>query len=482
MFLLCKTEKTLHAGLIGLIFGVTIIGTGYAWLASFIQWTGLWALCFLGATLLYQSIFFFAFAFFFHRLAVKNGPAVALLSAPLIWTVLEYLASFGILGIPEPIGHSQFLNPILRQGAPILGVNFLTFLAVSFSSILVLAVLDVRKNPKGVAALAFYLMSLIVGTCLINAHQRKAQEKTKDQTVSVLLVQPSISADLLNDSRKGEEVLNAYLVETRKLLAPADRPIDLIIWPEMVFPYTINEDSELRRSLIGSLGEMKGDAELLIGGPSKAGDGSYYNSAFLFSAAGPKDAYEKERLFPFGEYIPYHEYLNFIKEHLPEKLRIADYIPGRKIGPIASKSGRIGATICLESLFTDLARKRVRDGAEFLVNLTNDAWFSGSSAEERHFFIGAMRALENGRYFIQSTSSGVTGVVDPEGRILERTGPIGNHSLWTKIERIREKTMFTRMGLWRFPIFALFSILSLFLYRRFSSGRRTGGARRSASN
>ena len=96
-----------------------------------------------------------------------------------------------------------------------------------------------------------------------------------------------------------------------------------------------------------------------------------------------------------------------------------------------------------------------------LVNLTNDSWFMGSSAAEKHFFVGAMRALENGRYFVQSALYGVTGVVDPEGRVVARTGPEEVKTLEVTVYPIKMKTWFTRIGLWRFPIFALMTAIYL---------------------
>src|SRR5262249_21919105 len=104
-----------------------------------------------------------------------------------------------------------------------------------------------------------------------------------------------------------------------------------------------------------------------------------------------------------------------------------------------------------------------------LTNFTNDAWFAGSSAEERHFFIGAMRGLENGRYFIQEASVGISGVVGPNGDVLRSVNALQSNSFAIKAQRIQRKTLFTRLGLWRFPVFVLLTGFMLVL-----SIRRSG--------
>ena len=455
MIALDGCRKRHEAALLGLSCGIVAVGIAYAWLLSFIQWAGYWSIAFYLSVVLYQALYFSLFGLTFFELKGRFGRGTAVLVSPFVWAFLEYLSSFGIFGIPELLGHSEFNNPVFREAAPLLGVNFVSFLTVSFCSLIVLIAVKRGAGRKRGLALVVIFLAIVGASHFLKGRQDRVLLASRGNPVRLALIQPAIDRSWINDAARHEDVHSRYLEATR---GETSGTIDLIVWPEDVFPDSGDRSSRWRYQLFNMLG--KSPVEILFGAPLTAGEAEY-NAAFLYSGEELMASYQKERLFPFGEYIPASMLMQPIGLFLPPKLRGAHYSPGVKTTPLGSKVGLIGASICLESLYGDIAGRRVRDGAELLVNLTNDSWFMGSSAAEKHFFVGAMRALENGRYFVQSALYGVTGVVDPEGRVVARTGPEEVKTLEVTVYPIKMKTWFTRIGLWRFPIFALMTAIYL---------------------
>ena len=151
-----------------------------------------------------------------------------------------------------------------------------------------------------------------------------------------------------------------------------------------------------------------------------------FNSVLAFSAKGELlGAYDKEHLVPFGEYVPWVRYFPWLK-----RLSVAsgDYQAGRGPGLLKVAGHRLGILICFENVFPELSRKRVKEGAEVLIVLTNDAWFGTSSALPQHFYQSVLRAVENRRFVIQVSNTGLSGLIDPYGRVLS-VGPLNQEWL-----------------------------------------------------
>lgn len=448
LFALSQSQRTGRATLLGFCCGLSAFGLGYFWMTRFSEWSGNWSYVFWMGLVLYQSLFFAAFALSFRFLQTRLGGDRGLLAAPFLWVLIEYLASQGPLGVPEIVGHGQLNNPLMRAIAPVLGVNGISFFVLGLNAVIALALLNRFRKPQRLVRLGIVWSLAFAFVFGINSVQMTKLSGEGDSFVAALVV-PKIGAALLNDSTKGREVWSAYLEETIRLLETKETPPDLIVWSEMLFPYSFNVHGALWRRLNQALGSYRG--EILFGGPDKK-EGRFYNTAFLASGGRIVDSYQKKKLFPFGEYVPPRGLLGFIRQYLPLKLRREDYFPGENFRPIASSQAKIGVSICFESLYADLIREQVKAGAELLINLTNDGWFDGSSVGDRHFFVGAMRALENGRYYLQVASSGVTGAVNPEGKTIALTRSSSPQSLSLPVIPSRNQTVFTRLGSWRFVI------------------------------
>jgi apolipoprotein N-acyltransferase len=174
--------------------------------------------------------------------------------------------------------------------------------------------------------------------------------------------------------------------------------------------------------------------------------GDPLNSVFFMNPAGEvRERYDKIQLVPFGEYIPpAFDWVNRITGEA------GDYVPGSRVVTYDASGHRIGAFICYESAFPGLVRQFTKEGAQLLLNLSNDGYFGGSKAREQHLSLVRMRAAENGRWILRSTNDGVTAMVDPAGRVTQRLPEYQRISGVLRFNYLMELTFYVRYGDW-FP-------------------------------
>lgn len=235
--------------------------------------------------------------------------------------------------------------------------------------------------------------------------------------VRVALIQGNIDQSLKWDDAYQEQTIAEYLELSRRELVP--RP-DLVVWPETAMPFYLQEENALARRVRDFV--RTNELLLLTGSPRYSvdldtGDILYANSAFLLNPDGATAAvYDKQHLVPFGEYIPLSDLFPFITRLAHGE---GEFLPGRDPGPLRWENLALGILICYETIFPELSQDRVRAGANLLVNISNDAWFGASSAPRQHLYQAVLRAVEQGRYLIRATNTGITAVVDSRGRRLE---------------------------------------------------------------
>ena len=231
-------------------------------------------------------------------------------------------------------------------------------------------------------------------------------------------------------------------------LEAADRKPDLIIWPETAAPsYLLLEPDDLSR--VAGVARTAG-APILAGCPhlvpvdAAEGAGRPLNSALLIDADGAVAAlYSKMKLVPFGEAIPFETVIPFLRE---VDFGEADFWPGSERVVFETPKGSFAVLICYESTFPRLARRFAADGAELLVNITNDVWYGETSMPFQHASMAVMRAVENRRSLARSANSGVSMLVDPHGRVLARTGIFEEGFLVENLPVATGTTFYTRHG------------------------------------
>jgi apolipoprotein N-acyltransferase len=340
--------------------------------------------------------------------------------AGIIWTVLEYVRAHLLTGFPW-LTLSQAFSPwpLAIQSAAYIGAFGLSGLLVVISVWLARVL-----QAKGALLLAILLGALVVGV----GFGRMQQPLPENSKVRVAVVQGNISQSRKWDQKFQKQTVRKYLDLSRSALE--DSSADLMIWPETALPFYLQEESELRRLVLDFC--RKQDTPLLTGSPGYKQNNSttkFYNRAYLISEQGRiTTSYAKRHLVPFGEYVPLGSWLPFLDKLVPG---IGDFTPGQRSAPLYKDDIALGPLICYEIIFPEIAQERVSKGANILVNLSNDAWFGRSSGPLQHWNQAVLRAVEQGRYLIRSTNTGISGFIDSRGRSLQKS------ALYTSSTQVR---------------------------------------------
>jgi apolipoprotein N-acyltransferase len=229
------------------------------------------------------------------------------------------------------------------------------------------------------------------------------------------------------------------------------RGATFVLWPESSTPFYFEQDL-VRGGAIRRLARESG-ATLLIGSdqveplrpaPRDEPAALYYNAAFLVKPDGEVGAvYRKMHLVPFGEYVPLKNILFFAGTIVEA---VSDFSPGSMPVLLPVGSHVASTAICYEVIYGSLMREFVIDGSELLTTITNDAWYGRSSAAFQHWDQAAMRAIENGRYLARAANTGISGFVDPYGRVMAKTGLFEEAILVEDVRFIQTRTIYSRIG------------------------------------
>jgi apolipoprotein N-acyltransferase len=376
---------------------------------------------------------------------------------------------------PWYLGTLQWAAGPLAQSADITGVHGVTFLVVVCNLVLTAytpqapPALHQVRHRMGIALVL--LLVVHVGYGLWRTRQ-VATAMAQAQTLRLGLIQSNIGINEKGSAGyRVQHLRKQFALSTATL---AQQP-DLVIWPETMYPYTVSTTAK-------RLGFPPLDAYpktyWLLGALMRNRNSEtrqVFNSALLMS---PErrivGRYDKQQLLAFGEYIPLQRYLPFLRNISPT---IGNLTPGDG-GVITLPNGAaFGPLICYEDILPTLSRKAVRQGAAFLVNLTNNAWFGRTSAPYQHRMLAAFRAIENRVTLVRATNTGLTSLIDPLGREIAPLPLYRDATLVQSIPLLRLATIYTRWGDW----FAqLCSGAALLLPLGFWSGkRRQRRARRS---
>jgi apolipoprotein N-acyltransferase len=269
--------------------------------------------------------------------------------------------------------------------------------------------------------------------------------------VRVALVQGNVAQAEKWDPRWATDIFENYLRMTRQAIAQG---ADLVIWPESATPFTFEMEHAAADSIRGIARDARvpillGSDQIERGVPTK-----YYNSAYLIRADGSTGGvYRKMHLVPFGEYVPLKRILFFAA---PLVEAVSDFSPGESAVLMPVDGHAISTAICYEIVYPDLVRRFVAAGSELLTTITNDAWFGDTAAPYQHFAQASMRAIENGRYLVRAANTGISGVVDPYGRVIVQSRLFEPAVVTGTVTYRTEKTLYTRTG----DLFAYVSALA----------------------
>lgn len=350
-------------------------------------------------------------------------PAVAAL-----WVGIE--ATHGFLGFAWlALGNAGISMGIPMRLAPYTGVYGLSFVFAVMSAALALALL---RRPRWQLAWLLPLPLLILLPRLPD-FQRGHE--------TAVLVQPNIS-DTEQWTPQSVNRMELRLVYLSMQAAFSERPSpELLVWPEVPAPLYADDPDFLRIAL--DLAQAT-RTYFLAGVVAHQAGGEPLNSALLLSPMGEVvGRYDKVNLVPFGEFVPWP--FGFANKISTE---IGDYKPGNRVAALPMGDHRVGTFICYESVFPNFVRRFVANGAELLVNISNDSWFGKSAARVQHLEIVRMRAAENRRWILRSTNDGITATIDPAGRLLGTLPNYAEAASRTGYSYIKETTFYTRHGDW----------------------------------
>ncbi|MGH7772512.1 MAG: apolipoprotein N-acyltransferase [Candidatus Binatia bacterium] len=420
----------------GLVF---FVGSLYWVVPTVVRYGGLSWVAATGVLLLLAGFLALYFAGFSAGVAVLRHRGVAfVLSTAALWVAFELLRSHLFTGFPwNLLGYSQYQNLTIIQIAALTGVYGVSFIVAGVNAAIadVLAARDGWRRAVGSLATA----GLLAGGAL--AYGWAAPDRVAPPTIRVALLQGNFSQGIKWNAAFQDETMRVYRDLT---LAQADFRPDLIVWPETAAPFFLRHDP--LRSKVEGLAAKVG-APLLVGSPDWDGEQPhrYTNSAFLIiPEKGIAAKYDKVHLVPFGEYVPLKRILFFVNKLTQGA--IGDFSPGTEFTVFSIPAGRFGVTISYEIYFPHEVRRYVMDGAEFLVNVTNDAWYGKSAAPYQHVAMVVFRAVENGRYLVRAANTGISAVVAPDGRIVASSGLFERTALTGMISAITEVTPYSRYG------------------------------------
>jgi apolipoprotein N-acyltransferase len=432
----------LRALALGFVAGLAyFVGTVY-WTASVMRQYGDLALP-LSVLLMvllaaYLALFPAIFALVLHRLRVSFGTA-ALWLAPAAWVATEFGRGHLFTGFPWVLlGYSQATVLPVAQLASVFGVFGLSFLVALVNAAVVLAVVGAgaRWRPLVVAAVA------LAATVAFGAARLRANTLVTEGTpIAVGLIQGNIPQEQKWDPARAEKILDRYLEMSRDA---ARRGARFVVWPESSLPYLF-EDDPLHGDRVRQLAFQARTWVLFGGDQVKPGKPPrYFNSAFLLTPSGTVAAvYRKIHLVPFGEYVPLKSLLFFAG---PLVESVSDFSPGEAMPAMPVAGHDISTAICYEVVYPELARQAVAGGSELLTTITNDAWYGRSSAPWQHFEQAALRAVEQGRYLARSANTGISGIVDPYGRVVLRSQLFERATLVGEARFLSGRTIYGRIG------------------------------------
>ena len=407
------------------------------------------------------------------------GPA----AVPLLWVALEYARTyFPFGGFPWLLaGYSLTDYMPLARLARWTGVYGLSYLLVALPAACIW--LLIRPSAKATLHLVA-IVAIVLGLSLTSRQEQYVENQ------QAFLVQTDIPQDAAFekwDPQAQAPLLNRLWDLTTKSVGRREPPA-LVIWPEVPVPFYFGHDSfsqdyaasiaqktnsyflmgivAYRNNAVeGSLGsEGNKPRSGTLNEPGSGSEPPPMNSAVVLDPSGVLlSQYDKIHLVPFGEYVPMRQWLPFAEKLTAE---VGDFVPGyqrvvTKIAPGSSGGGMLSVTICYEAIFPDHVRRFVREGAQALVNISNDGWYGSSAARDQHLLQARMRAIENDRYLLRATNTGMTAVIRPNGQVEAELAPDKPDVLRGRWAFRSDETFYTRYGDWFAIASSVLAVLAL---------------------
>ena len=409
LFYVLEGEKWWRGFLWGWYWGIVYLGIALYWIlptltSNISEFNGFPAV--LGGLAFFAALaiegVFFGIIGLFYSLESKYSKSpwiLRALSLSAVYVLIEYLRGIGDIGFTGArISNALYLQSGMLQFVPFIGTLGLVFL-IFFINYSIYSALKRKRFLAllliGGVILAFYLSSYLVPNV----------QKRNGLTIGV--VQPNLSV-----AQRYEMTSSQIAKGVDSSISSLSKEASLVIFPEGTFQSNFVGTSAYK-DVVKTLRKYKSHA--IIGYPSISGD-KFYNTVGLFGSKGVENTYSKHVLVPFTETLPYPHFFGMFSF-----LKLTQFFsPGEKFTIFKWDNTKFSVQICFESYFSRLSRKFTNEGAQFLITITNDSWFSQRTALEQHFSQSVFRAVENRKWVIQVADTGITGVIDPYGHVIKR--------------------------------------------------------------
>ncbi len=443
-----RNQSPLRAFFIGWVAGIIGHGGGFYWIIyMFEQFAGLsWPPALLGLLLLAAAngIVFAVWAGLTRLITGKTGWSVIWV-APVIWTALE---KFWPEIFPNYLGASQYKLTAITQIADVTGILGVTFLLV-YGNALIYTIIERRLNRQSFdwrpAAVFITVIALVLVYGTVRIHGVEQDIAAADH-LTVGLVQANRGMQEKHLYRN--QVLQEHQEMSRKMTF--SHPVDLIVWPENIQASAItSRTGQLPPGLLGDFG-----APVLFGAILKIDTGRetrFYNSAVLADSREQMiGTYDKMVLVPMGEYIPFGDTFPILYSWSPYSGRLW---PGENLEPLMLGSHAISINICYEDIFPGQIRMLMKGGKDHLIpevmfNLTDDSWYGDTIEPMEHLALASFRSIEHRRTLVRSTTTGISAIIDPLGRLNLRTGQWTRETLVGRIPMMKGRTIYALTGDW----------------------------------
>jgi len=423
---------------LGLLYWISLVVMQYGALTLPVAIAVMVALC------LAFAIFPAAVAWIVARLVHAFGNA-GLLAAPLVWVGAELLRAHTFFQFPWcQLGYSQYRHIPVIQIASVTAVYGVSFVLVASSALLAYLALEHRARHRRGAVAA---LLLLVGATWGGGAWAMSRPLAETGRIRVGLVQGGIRQE---DKWVPGSAWSNIAIHLQLTDRAAEEGARLIVWPESSVPFLFDQNPALADALRRTV--ARHDAYLFFGNDDREtgprGKGRIFVGAKLLEPGGEITLrYHKIQLVPFGEYVPLQPIFTLGGRYTAKMVQeVSDFTPGTEPALATVDGHLVGGYICYEAIFPALARQFAAQGAELLVNVTNDAWYGTTSAPHQHLAMAAFRAVENRRYMVRAANTGISAVVDPWGRILDPTPLFERTILVRDVPFIAEKSFYTRYG------------------------------------
>ncbi len=409
------------------------------------------------------TLFLGLFWAFFSSLSAKIRwafPKAVFLIMPLLWVAFEYMISYFLTGFPWGLlGYSQYKNLYFIQLSAISGIYSLSMILILFQC---LVVYSVKYKTKGPIIFGLALVFVIH----LGGHFNIKPVLPQENSFQAAAIQGNVPAETDFTELTFQEIADIF----GQHLGLSDRAhkqgARLVVWAELSVPLCFSCNDSFLTALKNQLFQFarQKHTTFLLGTNEIKRERlktAYYNTATCLQPDLSFKFYHKMHLVPFGEYTPYKPIFSFVSKFTHA---IGELTPGSEMRLHDFAGIEFGSPICYEIIFPQQVRQFVKKGAKFLVTITNDGWYGSSSAPYQHFAIAVLRAVENRRFLLRAATTGISGIIDPYGRVLEQSQLDSKTYLSSQITPLYSITLYTRLGdllpLASLTLSALFLILA----------------------